>query len=109
MTEEEAAVAFAGLAFPYEDRRRQEVFNNGLKMAHYTTAENAALILKNKTLWLRNAQLMNDFSEVAYGSTCLANALRMGVGHQLQTSLDTAHPGLWGAVADFLNSIEWQT
>lgn len=109
MDENEAIQAFSQLAFPYETRRFQQIFDKGLKMAHYTTAENAALILKNQTLWLRNAQVMNDFSEVAYGTACLTAALGMGVGNQLQTALDAAHPGLWTAIAEFLNSMEWQT
>jgi hypothetical protein len=107
--ENEAIEAFSELAFPYETRRFQEVFDKGLKMAHYTTAENAALILKNQTPWLRNAQLMNDFSEVSYGTSCLTSALAMGVGKQLEIALDSAHGGLWSSIAEFLNSMEWQT
>lgn len=105
----QAVDAFSELAFPYETRRFQEVFDQGLKMAHYTTAENAALILKSQTLWLRNAQLMNDFSEVAYGTNCLQLALQGGQGARMQAALDAAHPGLWMAIAEFLNSIEAQT
>ncbi|WP_375250417.1 DUF2971 domain-containing protein [Sphingomonas sp.] len=109
MGENEAITALQELAFPYETRRFQEVFQKGLKMAHYTTAENAALILKNKTLWLRNAQLMNDFSEVAYGTACLIAALQMGIGAQLEAALNGAHPGLWNAIADFIYKVEWQS
>jgi hypothetical protein len=104
-----AIEAFSELAFPYETRRFQEVFDRSLKMAHYTTAESAALILKNRILWLRNAQLMNDFSEVIYGTTCLQSALQSGLGARLQAALDAAHPGLWQAIAEFINSIEVQT
>jgi len=43
MGEDEAITALQELAFPYEMRRFQEVFEKGLRMAHYTTAENAAL------------------------------------------------------------------
>ncbi|MDB5713270.1 MAG: hypothetical protein JWO15_667 [Sphingomonadales bacterium] len=78
-------------------------------MAHYTTAENAALILKNQTLWLRNAQLMNDFSEVSYGTSCLQLALQGGQGARMEAALNAAHPGLWTAIAEFLNSMEMQT
>lgn len=109
MDTNKAIEAFSDLAFPYETRRFQEVFERGLKMAHYTTAENAALILKGRTLWLRNAQLMNDFSEVAYGTACLQIALRDGQGAKMQAALDAAHPGLWLAIAEFLNSMELQT
>jgi len=109
MTADEAIAAFSELAFPYETRRFKEVDDKGLKMAHYTTAENAALILKNETLWLRNAQLMNDFSEVAYGTECLRRALLMGLGAKLETALDGAHPGLWKQISGFINGMEHQT
>ena len=109
MTEDEAIIAFAGLAFPYADRRSQEVKDRGLKMAHYTTAESAALILRNRTLWLRNAQLMNDFSEVTYGSACLEHALKAGLGLRLENALDAAHPGLFRAVAEQLNQMDRHT
>ena len=104
-----AIEAFSALAFPSETRRFQEVFDKGLKMAHYTTAENAALILKNQTLWLRNAQLMNDFSEVTYGTACLQASLQSGNGAQMEAALDAAHPGLWAAIAEFINRMEVQT
>ena len=105
----QAVEALSRVAFPYETRRLKEVSDRGLKMAHYTTAENAALILKNRMLWLRNAQLMNDFSEVAYGTACLRLALDGGQGSRMQAVLDATHPGLWQAIAEFLNGIEAQT
>lgn len=104
-----AIEAFSELAFPSETRRFQDVFDKGLKMAHYTTAENAALILNNQTLWLRNAQLMNDFSEVAHGTACLQLCLQAGNGAQMEAALNAAHPGLWVAIANFLNNMESQT
>ncbi len=109
MTTDEAIEALSEIAFSYETRRFKEVFDTGLKMAHYTTAENAALILKSRTLWLRNAQLMNDFSEVAYGTACITSAFNMGLGAQMETALNGAHPGLWNAIADFINKMEWQS
>ncbi len=78
-------------------------------MAHYTTAENAALILKNQSLWLRSAAMMNDFSEVAHGSFCLVQSLQAGLGQRLATALDTVHPGLWKAVAEWIAGLETHT
>uniref|UniRef100_B0T314 DUF2971 domain-containing protein n=1 Tax=Caulobacter sp. (strain K31) TaxID=366602 RepID=B0T314_CAUSK len=109
MTEEEAITAFADLVFPYSTRRFREVEEQGLKMAHYTTAESAALILKNRTLWLRNAQLMNDSSEVAHGSACLEAALHAGLGLRLENALNASHPGLFKAVAERVSAVDAQT
>ncbi|MDJ0278670.1 hypothetical protein QLH51_17900 [Sphingomonas sp. 2R-10] len=39
----------------------------GLKFAHYTTAENALNIMAVKSVWLRNAAVMNDHSEIEPG------------------------------------------
>lgn len=109
MTEQQATAAFSDLAFPYATRRFQEVKDKGLKMAHYSTAESAALILKNRTLWLRNAQVMNDFSEVSYGNACLNTALNAGLGARLENALNSAHPDLFKAVANQLNNMDQQT
>lgn len=36
--------------------------------AYYTSADTAFKIINNQELWLRNASLMNDFSEIQYGT-----------------------------------------
>jgi len=41
-------------------------------MAHYTSASNAIRIIDSKCLTLRNAMLMNDFSEIRHGESCLS-------------------------------------
>ena len=48
-------------------RRRQRVIDNNLYFAHYTSSDAAISILQNKKIWLRNATLMNDYSEILYG------------------------------------------
>lgn len=109
MTEADAISAFADLMFPYATERFEEVKQKGLKMAHYTTAESAALILKNRSLWLRNAAMMNDFSEVAHGSFCLEHSLRNGLGFRLETALEKIHTGLWRAVAEWITGLDNHT
>jgi hypothetical protein len=109
MPNDQAISAFANLVFPYATERFAVVKAHNLKMAHYTTAENGALILKNRSLWLRNAALMNDFSEVAYGSGLLQQSLAAGLGQRLEAALDAAYPGLFKAVAERLVRMDWQT
>lgn len=92
MNEAEACNAFADIVTPYAKRRYAEVESANLKLAHYTTADSAALILKNQTLWLRNAAVMNDFSEIGHGSRCLELALAAGLGLRLESALDDVHP-----------------
>lgn len=61
---------------------------------HYTTAEAAYKIIANKQVWLRNALLMNDFSEIEHGLNCLQAAWVSSSGVRLQKWLDGAAPGL---------------
>ncbi|UYY78211.1 DUF2971 domain-containing protein [Sphingomonas sp. R1] len=60
-------------------REREADITNGVKFAHYTSAQVAMDIFRardeNRCLWLRNAMLMNDFSEIEYGQQLLRLSL----------------------------------
>ena len=56
--------------------RLKHVKDNDLDFAHYTSAETAFKIIKNKSLLLRNSQLMNDYSEIRRG----LRAVELGFG-----------------------------
>jgi hypothetical protein len=43
------------------------------RFVHYTSAENALNIIKNKQIWLRNVRCMSDYMEVLYGHELLRN------------------------------------
>lgn len=47
---------------------------DGVRFVHYTTAEVAVSIIKNRGIWMRNAFVMNDYSEVRYGMDCFPSA-----------------------------------
>lgn len=100
---------FSDLVFMYGNERFADVKERDLKMAHYTTADTAMLILKNRSLWLRNAAMMNDFSEIQHGNRCLEQSLEAGLGNRLAAALDSVHPGLWSAIANSMMQREWQT
>ncbi len=57
--------------YPNYNKRVQKIRDNDRKFAHYTSAEVAVSILKNKSVWLRNASVMNDFNEIEHGLNCL--------------------------------------
>jgi hypothetical protein len=38
-----------------------------VKLAHYTSAQNALNIVAGKSIWLRNCRIMNDYLELDYG------------------------------------------
>ncbi|MCZ4344384.1 hypothetical protein O4H52_22610 [Sphingomonadaceae bacterium G21617-S1] len=103
MTPIEAINALAKLAFPYAIERTEAAKRGHLKFAHYTTAESAALILKNKRLWLRNASMMNDFSEVEHGAACLKHIFGAPLGAQFQRAVDAVYPELAQEIAGWLD------
>jgi hypothetical protein len=79
--------------FP-EDSERRGALAGGRRLVHYATAEAAYKIIANKQVWLRNALLMNDFSEIEHGLNCLQAAWVSSSGVRLQKWLDGAAPGL---------------
>ena len=66
----------------------------GKRLVHYTSAENAYKIISGQQVWLRNALLMNDFSEIQHGISCLQAAWSDPAGAELRDWLDDAWPGL---------------
>lgn len=78
---------------------RQEALKKGKRLVHYTSAESAYKIIAGKQVWLRNAQLMNDFSEVQHGINCLYRAWESPAGKCLQALLDELKPGLRNELA----------
>ncbi|MFN3959467.1 MAG: DUF2971 domain-containing protein [Parvularculaceae bacterium] len=73
---------------------RRNALRNGKRLVHYTRAESAYKIITGKQVWLRNAQLMNDFSEIQHGINCLTKAWDSQTGKSLQNLLDRIKPGL---------------
>lgn len=43
------------------------VENENKRFVYYTSADTAMTLLRNRELWFRNANVMNEFSEIAYG------------------------------------------
>jgi len=52
---------------PYADQCIEAKIKSKQRLVHYTTAAGALGILSTKSLWLRNALVMDDFSEVQTG------------------------------------------
>jgi hypothetical protein len=85
---------FQSVFFPYATQKLMAVAQGDQRFVHYTTAEVAASILENSTVWMRNALTMNDFSEIQHGLNCISYAWRGEVGRSLRDLLDYAHPGI---------------
>ncbi|MGC6400372.1 DUF2971 domain-containing protein [Sphingomonas sp. FW199] len=87
--------AIEPLAKPIDDQAFLNVFashmmdaierlKGGSRLVHYTSAENAYKIISGKQVWLRNAHLMNDYSEMRHGLECLQAAWKSIAGESLQ-------------------------
>ena len=80
--------------FQHSDARLAQVRERGIKFAHYTSAENALNIIAGRSMWLRNATVMNDHSEIAHGTAILTGILEGDLGKRLISVLDEVHDGL---------------
>ena len=83
--------------FPHGVLRANAVRSHGDRFAYYTTAEVAFKILQSQQMWLRNALLMNDFSEIAHGYECLVSAYRGPAGSLLKTTLESSMAKLFAS------------
>lgn len=80
--------------FGYSSRRSALVEKQKKQLAHYTTADTAMKIVKGRSIWLRNAAVMNDHSEIQYGKHVMDPILRHGLGNRFRAILNAAHPGV---------------
>lgn len=70
----------------------ERVRKSKTRFVHYTSAESAFKILRSGRMLLRNATLMNDFSEVQYGLSCLSAAYQSEAGERLKSFLSQIQP-----------------
>lgn len=87
------ALKVLGAFFGYSHERVERVSNEKLQLAHYTTADTAMKIIKGRTIWLRNAAVMNDHSEIEYGRKVMEPVLKSPLGVRFYDVLDAAHAG----------------
>lgn len=90
--------------FHYAQARISEARAKGTRFVYYTNADVAISILSRCEIWMRNASVMNDFSEISHGMDCLTAAYHGASGDVLNRALDAAHPGLSKEVAVFFDS-----
>jgi hypothetical protein len=82
------------LIFCYDRKRVNELNQHNRLVAHYTTAETAMKILNGRSLWLRNAAVMNDYSEVDYGRNIVNQVLSGPLLPRFKAALDGISDGL---------------
>lgn len=71
----------------------KNIINKGIKFSHYTSAVVGLAIIENGVVWLRNASLMNDYSEIIYGENLFREYLEKDDrGEKLSKILFDIHP-----------------
>lgn len=86
---------------PYAYHRQQQALLAGTRFVHYTSALVGLDILRKKEVWLRNSQVMNDFSEVHHGERCLEAVWSDdALSERLRQVLDNVQAGLLDRVRE---------
>ena len=98
MTDQE----FIALVSTEATQRRAALGLTG-RLVHYTSAEAAYRIIAGKKVWLRNASVMNDFSEISHGIGCIHQAWASDGGIAFQEMLDRLKPGLRNEFAELFD------
>lgn len=103
--------------YPAEEVERLRLFLPGLyagvrraaetgqRFAHYTSAAAAVSMIRNRELWLRNTQVMNDSSEVRHGLELLERAYRGAAGQRLIGFLEAIYPGFRREVSERIEAL----
>lgn len=84
--------------------RYQDIVENDRRFVHYTSADTALKILRNGELWLRNAAVMNDFSEIAHGLDLITTAFAGEAGDRFKAAIEAVHPGAIDRVDELFRS-----
>ena len=82
------------ILYQHNAARLADVKRAGRKFAHYTSAENALNIISRRSVWLRNAAVMNDHSEIEHGRAILNDVLESPLGIRFFQAIDNVHDGI---------------
>jgi hypothetical protein len=91
------------ILYQHSNRRIVGLKRSGCKFAHYTSAENALNILAGRSLWLRNAAVMNDHSEIEHGRIIHERLLEGPLGKRLWAALNYGHGGISNTIRVHFN------
>lgn len=95
--------AILKLFFPAAVEARERMERDNVRFVHYTTAEAAISMLTHKEVWMRNAVVMNDFSEISHGRDCVFAAYQSDAGKALQAFMNKKQEGLTKKLEETFN------
>jgi hypothetical protein len=100
----ETAKKKMGIFMPETAKRQKNFEQSNNLFVHYTSASNVVNILRNKQLWMRNVQVMNDFSEIRHGIQQVTEFLGSELAHNLIDSANKCHPEAWNLATERYNN-----
>lgn len=68
------------------------ITKNNKRFAYYTSADTGRQIIENNEVWLRNATVMNDFSEINYGLDLIRRAFAGPTGDEFRKLANEIFP-----------------
>jgi hypothetical protein len=86
---------------PHSILRVQEVLERDSKFFHYTSVEAAKNIVENNSIWLRNARLMDDYSEIKHGMDAALEYFDSEAANPFWNTLENAHPNITGKIKKY--------
>lgn len=94
MNDKEIEDELLRIFFFYDEEEEAQLEARGSRLVHYTTADTAFKILSSRSIWMRNAVTMNDYSEIQYGEHCVRRALSSDAGKEFRTLLTELQPSM---------------
>ena len=86
----------AEIFFPVATKQGDAIYGNAnvARFVHYTSAESALSIIRNKCLWMRNTTCMADYREVEHGFEIFGRVfLSLEKGEPFRQALEACAPG----------------
>jgi hypothetical protein len=89
---------------PYAAKATDRVQAMGGRFVYYTTASTAMQILRGREIWMRNTMVMNDFSEVEHGLSCVITGYKSSAGVTLKRLLEQQYEGISAEIEELFNA-----
>lgn len=88
---------------PYAFEKQSSVASAGQRFVHYTSADAAMNIMKNKEIWMRNSSCMDDYMEIDHGMECVENIYRSETGEKFKKLLEEMFPGICSEIEELFD------
>jgi hypothetical protein len=100
--------ALLNLLTRHIQQRQDELVANQLRIVHYTSTAVGLSLIRNKEVWMRNTQCMNDYAEVEHG---IQEIKRFFANREKSSSfwdfIENIRPGIRKEIGDYFEG--WQS